>query len=844
MINNINDFISKIIKTEKISVEDFVNKIIKSDVKFTKEKILELKKKYTFDYKCGKKNIIDHHLDSYSFENRVHDSVKKLMTDIGKHFHPKTILDPACGIGTLISDFSKNYKIDAYEIDKNIAKLAQYLSNKKIVNENFINQAINNKYDLIITQGMAFDVDINRNSSKNKIFFLNKCLDLLNENGFMIFIIPKSFLTSDECKKIRINILRKYSLEMVISLTKNLSFFYDGYSIVIIRNVYDQKDKVLFIEFNGNNNNEIIDSYENENGKYWIDSIKLYSNQWDINFFMPNQYTKKISEIAEIIYGLDRSSISMIETKEKNQDYRVFTFNNENIKFYSTFGFNKSYGFYDSFVFQDMEGNIILDIDNNNIKPFILKKNDIIINLTSKAFTYYIYKNEDPKSLFLNNVIVLRTTDNNYLLSYLSTNIGYNYMCEKFKKIHETANYSRQQLINIITEIEIPTLPIIPNDVIDSIIYKIRTINSELTTNNYDSTKAKIEPLVDNLATEIKNINKDINNKESLVSFELIQCLMDNYHIFLKKIDSIKENYLSNQMAELKNLILLSAAEIKSDTNQIIDITEKSYGLLKDIKDKINNELIPAFAVIKSSQRDEEYIINKINHKIDSTIGKFIDEKNTDIEHYETKIKQLYHYYSLLDQNSLKFLFSAEFLFDEMSKIHDIDFSPIILQYCRTLENEILKKLFELYHLDIYIRYSKEDIEKIINNDVDYVKKNLSKYNVDEYIKNVNNFHNNLKKNKTKYELGTMQYILSLLKDNGETLNHSTLLRDFKEYTLRYFKEKLIQKEYLMKIKLVTEEFRNKAAHPYVLNIDILNKSKEIIKEALDSFFEYYHNVT
>ncbi len=85
-----------------------------------------------------------------------------------------------------------------------------------------------------------------------------------------------------------------------------------------------------------------------------------------------------------------------------------------------------------------------------------------------------------------------------------------------------------------------------------------------------------------------------------------------------------------------------------------------------------------------------------------------------------------------------------------------------------------------------------------------------------------------------------MAWVMSLIKKKGNTLKESELLQDFREFTLNYFDERIITKEYLDTIKNITDNFRNKAAHPYVLGIDIAQNFQNLLRNTLNEFLEHY----
>ena len=98
-----------------------------------------------------------------------------------------------------------------------------------------------------------------------------------------------------------------------------------------------------------------------------------------------------------------------------------------------------------------------------------------------------------------------------------------------------------------------------------------------------------------------------------------------------------------------------------------------------------------------------------------------------------------------------------------------------------------------------------------------------------------------LKAKNKKYTLGDMNFIMQLIKPGGKTLSKSALLQDFRQFTLNYFDERIVEKEYLDQINRITEDFRNKAAHPYVLDIQIAQNCLVIIRKCLNEFLLCYH---
>src|SRR5699024_5517750 len=99
--------------------------------------------------------------------------------------------------------------------------------------------------------------------------------------------------------------------------------------------------------------------------------------------------------------------------------------------------------------------------------------------------------------------------------------------------------------------------------------------------------------------------------------------------------------------------------------------------------------------VIKSLNTDEKEIIKFLEQKIDETIGKIIDQG---FEMYIEMVKLwIDPNWNKLEDLSKDFLPSAELLYSQINKVENSDPSPYIIQYCRTLEHELLEKIFRPY---------------------------------------------------------------------------------------------------------------------------------------------------
>ena len=102
--------------------------------------------------------------------------------------NPSIILEPSIGQGDLISFIkykTPNIYFDMYEIDTNI-KLLDNIKKKDVIYGDFMKQQINKKYETII----GTPPYVRTTKGNLYIDFIEKCYDLLDYDGELIFIIP------------------------------------------------------------------------------------------------------------------------------------------------------------------------------------------------------------------------------------------------------------------------------------------------------------------------------------------------------------------------------------------------------------------------------------------------------------------------------------------------------------------------------------------------------------------------------------------------------------------------------------------------------------------------------
>lgn len=284
---------------------------------------------------------------------------------------------------------------------------------------------------------------------------------------------------------------------------------------------------------------------------------------------------------------------------------------------------------------------------------------------------------------------------------------------------------------------------------------------------------------------------------------------------------------------------------------QVFDIVQL---LLQDADDKNDNQK----AILKGIQEVKE-TTEEINFKMDMVIEKLtkleaeFSELKNENRNLEEKIKlmtikltkmentvegeELEDYYALaqslyvnwedLDQLTRRFIPLAEFLYSKLQKYDQPDYSPVILELCRAIENEFLLKIFKKYTIDLVARKGNSLCQFFAT---DRASSELQD-KTSQFVKAISKA---AKTRRPEYTLGQMNTILSIMKDEA-IVQKSPLLKDFEDYLLHNTEAKmLLDAEYIRKINEIVNKFRNPSAHPEFMSVEKANECREIMPERLD----------
>lgn len=265
------------------------------------------------------------------------------------------------------------------------------------------------------------------------------------------------------------------------------------------------------------------------------------------------------------------------------------------------------------------------------------------------------------------------------------------------------------------------------------------------------------------------------------------------------------------------------------------DIVVRVGGIakLKEDIDKLTNGLLEIRKRMNISEGDNERIEDVIT-EMEEWITASITSQSVLIENYVNAVcLWLTGGWDRLEKDSQSFLPQAELLFEIIEQTNTKDYSPFIIQYCRAFENELLIKLFSAYTTDLRSR-KKDLLNNFLSDDLEKDKE------TNKPKKKTFKFADFINRNIKIYTFGDMTFIMNLLKADGNTLKESRLLQDFRDYTIRYFGEQIVDKTYLEQIDRITKDFRNKAAHPYILDVDAAKACREQVRKCLNELILNY----
>ncbi|MCT8140499.1 restriction endonuclease subunit S [Anaerobacillus sp. CMMVII] len=404
-------------------------------------------------------------------------------------------------------------------------------------------------------------------------------------------------------------------------------------------------DKILMPSFTSNYQ-EIKQMYFEKNG-FSVSSERLKGSRWDPHFYNPRfeKINKKLKnkEVKKLEEIAIVLSGVMIPSDVGIETGKYLIIKPSHIQKNELHLFTE---------------NKYLDACSQRDSERILKPGDMITPLVNNSGEFYIYRESDPPAIANHNIAIIRSNDNEYIKSYLNTKDGNTLFSLQVDRKSRRLQNTRILTIRDIKNIRIPLLP-------------------------------------------IENLNK-VSDKgiENATQTELIE-LKEKLAILTDKYKQEKSrNRESNQLEDLANnryeKILL---ELRKMNQAVVEVNEQVQYLI-NIVSNIENDI----QQIKQEGKGDLETIQSMIKNIDNNVNKITLET---FDRYVEKTKEwLVPNWDKLHELSKRMLPSADMLFDNINRSETADPSPYILQYCRSLENELRIKIFVAYLHDLQLRKS------------------------------------------------------------------------------------------------------------------------------------------
>lgn len=292
----------------------------------------------------------------------------------------------------------------------------------------------------------------------------------------------------------------------------------------------------------------------------------------------------------------------------------------------------------------------------------------------------------------------------------------------------------------------------------------------------------------------------------------------------------------NDQVLDIVQLLMMSAEDgennqkaILNGLSEIKQTTEEINSKMDIVLEKLNG-LEREFTDLKKENRDLEQKITLMTAKLSK-----LDIQGEELEDYYALSQSLYSNWDELDALTKKFIPLAEYLYSKLQKYDKPDYSPVILELCRAIENEFLLKIFRKYTLDLVGRKGTNLDSFLATDRASFELKDKT----GQFVKAVSKA---ARTKKPEYTLGQMNTILSITGDS-QIVAKSPLLKDFVDYLKDNTEvNDLLDSKYIKKINDIVNKYRNPSAHPEFMSLEKANECREIMPDRLDYLMECVFN--
>lgn len=614
-----------------------------------------------------------------------------------------------------------------------------------------------------------------------------RALTFLNEGGVAVLVTPPTFATASLYEPLRRRALDGFALDAIVDLPRgSLGGFGIDLRAWVLRKGTPRTTTFLG-EFTGDVERLVAD-FQNGTGDFHVPRERL-RNRLDRNFHDPKYHV-----LEEQLAESQHRGIPVKPLRDIVEIVRGYSFNNEALAQPGEVLLLNTSNLRDGRIHSQSNPRRVapptVPREKERFERALASAGDVVVALSGyEQLKWAVVQQSDLPAVARHHIAILRSGSGpvGYITAFLKTAQGrelFNAQVDR-KSVGRTI---RHLSIADLGAIRIPILPI-----------------ADLESLSDDRLDAASE-------SELRRLRREVEHAYSLLAERESE---------LEK--TRQELAVRGGIADEMQIVVRQ--ELQLQTEFIGERLDRIDGSLAQIQDAVEaiREQLAEIKRIKESPRTEDDRLAQICSEL-NTLSAHLLHGRRSLDRYEATVRSWLHDFDRLDAVSRQFLPIAELLFDELARFDGADFSPFIIQYSRALENEILQKLFCAYHDDLAAR----GIDRRA-----FVAPEINDDDLKIFAKAIRN-------DNRKYTLGTMNRILQMLKAEGRTLARSAILQDFRVFTLRYFEDEVVSASFLDGVGEINDDFRNKAAHPYVLSLELAQACQTKIREILCDWLEAY----
>ena len=288
-------------------------------------------------------------------------------------------------------------------------------TNNQLILEDFLKADIETKYkSIILFPPMGVRIGLKRIEEA----YIDKCLNLLDEGGRLIVLVPQNVTNSMAFTDLRERILRGYSLEAVIMVKRKETAMNTNIGLCALVIEAKNQTQNIYMSLGGQDADDIFRGFKQGTDGFYVDASEVY-DRFDVSFYEP-QYkevrnliqkrdTVKLGDLAIVFPGI------MIPSEERKAfgDYLII----------------KPQNICDREVHLDNQKKVycLKEFINSGRRATncVLRNGDILVSIAGKI-DWAIYTGADNVAVAHQSVAVIRGIEGkeDWLRLFFSTNTG------------------------------------------------------------------------------------------------------------------------------------------------------------------------------------------------------------------------------------------------------------------------------------------------------------------------------------------------------------------------------------------------------------------------------------